>query len=732
MASVRDDPLLNFGLLNRTPNNVWGDIQSDEQIFADWEAANPWEMTVDDIINDPHGTWIQDIPPTGTEFQGLEGMGFPAVEGRALVNVGNYNLDFDRYFDVAAAQDFEGGRWEPMVEEYLPSYRDDALVNVDVADSVRELMSAFENETGDPFELESAFRSPFHNFAVGGSPTSGHMEGLSLDVTDKKSQEWLKKNGEKYGWVLADYTKKDGTKNKSHFDYDPAVKHAYDISPTLIDYDIDDSGYQHWDESPMDYPGRLLATQEGLGDIEHLATLNPQSTKGSRVFTESGNEGHLFYPQNATDKEKAAFDHMMRQYSSYGKADPRVSKFARQSGGYWPIPSYIAESGQLPMEEGIDYWEDFGGQLRTKLDQEKMGIERRALTGLDRDMSQSGDSRADLMDDIIESYRQKTPVNDPVAAQDAAIQFEDPTGTADPHGIFHYATEALKKVPRQKGVPYIYPQGMSDHNRVLQHEAYHSILDDYLNASMHGPYKGLKGTAYENSPLTKFHQDALDYKLGDDDINELITRLVDVEELGDGGTGGLIRLAIMNSDVRHAYADWKSGNLSEYEMKLKLANFITAFDIKDIVKETSGMKHMSAEHTARIKELSIKKFKESIGADPDVGGDMVLYDVDVSHLVKAAEKKIKDFNMAEKINAMSDEDFAQDDWGNLWTRGGSEETFAERVKEGKESFIASYNGAIDESPSWQPEVKIKPDPPIGFNPMTGSEYFGSGFPSRFP
>ena len=701
-----------YGFLNRPPNNVWGDIQSDEQILAGMDAANPW--TINDALNEYFGTSVNPHMPPAQGFQGLEGdrryvegMGFPAVEGHALVNVGDYNLDWDRYEDVASAQYLAGGPWEPMVEEYSPSYGDDALVNVDVAESVREIMSAFENDTGETFKLESAFRTPFHNFAVGGEPRtefsegSKHMQGISLDVTDEKSLAWLKKNGEKYGWVLADYTKKDGTKNKNHFNYDSSAIYKYNLesvsphhnmwSPTIPP---PTSGYQQLDKNPMDDPGRLMATQEGLAQIERLATIDPKSTRNSRMFAAPGNEGYLYYPRNATDKQKAAFDHMMERYEG-DAASPRNPWFASAGGGYWDAGEIYREEGALPMARDSREWSDYAARIY----QGKMGIPVKR------------DARGQV------SHKDRR--YDPAAEQDAAIQFEDPTGMADPHGIYHHATEAMKTIPFQRGVPYIYPKGMKNYNKVYQHEAVHSIIDDYRNASAFGHYKGTKGSMYENSPLAKIHQVVVDLDLGRESVNELMTRLVDLEELGDGSQDGLFRIQNMNIHIQSSYEKWKAGDLSDYQMKLELVKFISVFDIKDIIQETSGMEHMSAEHTARIKELSYNKLKEAIGADPDT--QWGLQDVSVSRLMESAEKKVKDFNMAEKINAISDKDFKRADVGGRWVEdrswGVGRDLHGKAyndIKKGKEYYINSFNESLREA--------YGPSPP----PMGNASVIGKG------
>ena len=244
-----------FGMVNRPPNNVWGDIQSEEQILADWNAVNPW--TFDDAMGDYYGTSVNPHMPPALGFQGdeghprfVEGMGFPAVEGHALTSVGTYNND----------------------GTYSPPYGNTALVDVEVGKYLRALMEQYEAETGKKLKIESAFRNPSHNEAVGGVPDSGHLKGLSIDVKDPEAREWLEKNGRKYGFELADYEKKDGTKNKNHFDFggrSVMVKDFLERRRKELAKAKGPSSYQQWDESPMDDTGnpcihgsRLLQRQK--------------------------------------------------------------------------------------------------------------------------------------------------------------------------------------------------------------------------------------------------------------------------------------------------------------------------------------------------------------------------------------------------------------------------------------------------------------------------------------
>jgi len=53
-------------------------------------------------------------------------------------------------------------------------------------------------------DVASSQRSPAKNKAVGGAPNSRHMNGTALDIHGT-SNAWIRKNGQKYGWVINDY-----------------------------------------------------------------------------------------------------------------------------------------------------------------------------------------------------------------------------------------------------------------------------------------------------------------------------------------------------------------------------------------------------------------------------------------------------------------------------------------------------------------------------------------------
>jgi len=58
-------------------------------------------------------------------------------------------------------------------------------------------------------DVASSQRSPAKNKAVGGVPNSRHMNGTALDIHGT-SNAWIRKNGQKYGWVPNDYSGSHG------------------------------------------------------------------------------------------------------------------------------------------------------------------------------------------------------------------------------------------------------------------------------------------------------------------------------------------------------------------------------------------------------------------------------------------------------------------------------------------------------------------------------------------
>ena len=58
-------------------------------------------------------------------------------------------------------------------------------------------------------DVASSQRSPAKNKAVNGAPNSRHMNGTALDIHGT-SNAWIRKNGQKYGWVPNDYSGSHG------------------------------------------------------------------------------------------------------------------------------------------------------------------------------------------------------------------------------------------------------------------------------------------------------------------------------------------------------------------------------------------------------------------------------------------------------------------------------------------------------------------------------------------
>lgn len=684
-----------FGMVNRPPNNVWGDIQSDAQIITDWEAANPF--TIEDAITDAFGGSVNPHMPPAQGFQGLEGhprfvegMGFPAVDGQMLTSVGTYNND--------------GGYWPE-------SYGSTALVDVEAGPYLRALMKQYKAETGKNLKIESAFRNPAHNKAVGGVQDSGHLKGRSIDIKDPEAREWVKKNGRKYGFELADYEKKDGTKNKNHFDFggrSVMVKDFLERRRKELAKAKGPSSYQQWDESPMDdyrmtpmEQYRFTAspeerTQWGLGDIEHMATINPNPlVRDSRTFQFPSLEFDPDYrqsmynwepPSTATDKEREAFQHMstipkgeVSRYIPKG-GDPSVirgfpgSGWAEDTIGTEELPEWVED------REYVDSWKG----ARDKQSSTILG--HYAPYHRWRDLAKVEDVPLELNPYTLERRQKEMGIHsrdgaDPVADQDAAIQFEDPTGTADPHGIYHYATEALKKMtpPSMTSTvrPLAYQEGIA--SGTLKHEALHSVFDDLEHA-------GAKGFGSEASPLPLFYRKALEYdnKIGTQPVEEAVAYLVDFEKSHE--ELGLKTSLNVTTAVREAYSDFKQGKITELDLKKTLANALAVFDLKEVVEEAglSGLEYMSPEYLAKVKELSYSKIKKSMGVDPTSHhrGEDFWKAADVEYMMTQLEKKVDDFDFDGSIAQVK----GLDDWDMNWYTGAWKDSLREIGKKWREEW----------------------------------------------
>ena len=125
---------------------------------------------------------------------------------KGLVSVGEYNLDTDTKKQLTTSK--------------LPWYANRAYLTSDAAEEFELMRDAY----GKDIPLESAYRNKDHNDALAilygeAVKSSKHMDGLSIDVPSGAARDWMLLNGEKYGWELAVYKKKDGTMNKNHFNF---------------------------------------------------------------------------------------------------------------------------------------------------------------------------------------------------------------------------------------------------------------------------------------------------------------------------------------------------------------------------------------------------------------------------------------------------------------------------------------------------------------------------------
>ena len=122
------------------------------------------------------------------------------IEGN-LVDVGTYNLERTT---------------EAALGDITPWYKNRAMLDPDAATAFNKMKGDY----GKDIPIDSAFRSVRHNEVLPGhSGTSNHLKGLALDITDSGAKAWMAKHGSEYGWVLADYKRKDGTQNTTHFNF---------------------------------------------------------------------------------------------------------------------------------------------------------------------------------------------------------------------------------------------------------------------------------------------------------------------------------------------------------------------------------------------------------------------------------------------------------------------------------------------------------------------------------
>ena len=141
-----------------------------------------------------------------------------------LKKIGSSLLDFTPQSFSASLLDYRDMLGKPLVpvgkyrlEESsgTPRYEDTALLSHEAGEAFIKMNDAYKKDRGKGIPIESAFRDPEHNKKVKGSRTSKHMRGESVDISDPESFEWVKDNGEKFGWFFNPY---DDESN--HFEYE--------------------------------------------------------------------------------------------------------------------------------------------------------------------------------------------------------------------------------------------------------------------------------------------------------------------------------------------------------------------------------------------------------------------------------------------------------------------------------------------------------------------------------
>tara|TARA_R100000655_G_scaffold45046_2_gene81886 strand:- start:6138 stop:6596 length:459 start_codon:yes stop_codon:yes gene_type:complete len=141
-----------------------------------------------------------------------------------MKKVGSSILDFAPQSFSASLLDYRDMLGKPLVPvgKYrlekgsgTPRYEDTALLSHEAGEAFIKMNDAYKKDhEGRDIPIESAFRDPEHNKKVKGHRASKHMRGESVDISDPESLEWVKDNGEKFGWFFNPY-KGDST----HFDY---------------------------------------------------------------------------------------------------------------------------------------------------------------------------------------------------------------------------------------------------------------------------------------------------------------------------------------------------------------------------------------------------------------------------------------------------------------------------------------------------------------------------------
>ena len=122
---------------------------------------------------------------------------------------------------------------------------DEQLNNMElIADNVFEPLRAY---VGGPIKINSFFRSPDLNTAIGGSKTSQHCKGMAMDIDDTFGRMT---NAEMYHWV------------KEHLDFDQMI------------WEFGDDDNPNWVHisyvSPEDNRNRCLKAYKDKGKTKYM------------------------------------------------------------------------------------------------------------------------------------------------------------------------------------------------------------------------------------------------------------------------------------------------------------------------------------------------------------------------------------------------------------------------------------------------------------------------------
>lgn len=146
-------------------------------------------------------------------------------------------------------------------DDYLPNMR--ALANV--LELLRQI---------DTFQIESGFRSPAVNKAVGGEPASYHSEGLAADILPDhiSNQEFFYKihNNPRFRNAVGEYIL---------YPLEHGTIHVSAPTTTKVGFAIiqDASGYHHETDIPMD-PRYVIADTTSQDDSPSLPELPANTT----------------------------------------------------------------------------------------------------------------------------------------------------------------------------------------------------------------------------------------------------------------------------------------------------------------------------------------------------------------------------------------------------------------------------------------------------------------------